>query len=170
MSTTKSSDAQHALADLQSGLYVLSAQFEGRRAGVVVRSAQPCADEPPLLCVAVKRGHWIEPIIRDSHCFAISRINQADRLLLRKFAETARPRDGDPFDCLPTSRLVTGAPVIVRATLAIDCEVVRHFDLEADHELYIGLVVGARIGPGEVSVTDSNPNQPLLDLGPRHSP
>jgi flavin reductase (DIM6/NTAB) family NADH-FMN oxidoreductase RutF len=166
MTTTKSSEAQRALADLQSGIYVLSSQFEGRRSGVVVRSAQPCAEEPPLVCVAVKRGHWIEPIIRDSHCFAISRINPADRLLLRKFAETSRPRDGDPFDCLPTSRLITGAPVIVKATLAIDCEVVRHFDLEADHELYIGLVLGARIGPGDV-VTDAN--QPLLDLGPRRS-
>src|SRR5262245_5826396 len=112
MSNLKVSDIRRALTNLQTGLYVLSAQFEGKRAGVVVRSAQPCADEPPLLCVAVKRGHWIEPIIRDSHAFAISRIHQADRLMLRKFAETSRPRDGDPFDCLPTVRLVTGAPVV----------------------------------------------------------
>jgi flavin reductase (DIM6/NTAB) family NADH-FMN oxidoreductase RutF len=136
---------QTALTQLQAGLHVLSAQFEGKRAGVVVRSVQPAADEPPLLCVAVKRGHWIEPVIRDSHCFAISKIGSADRLLTRKFAETARPRDGDPFDCIPTVRLVTGAPVIERATLALDCEVFRHFDIEADHELYVGIVVATRI-------------------------
>jgi flavin reductase (DIM6/NTAB) family NADH-FMN oxidoreductase RutF len=164
MSTLKLSEAQRALANLQAGLYVLSSQFEGKRAGVVVRSAQPCADEPPLLCVAVRRGHWIEPIIRDSHCFAISRIKQADRLLLRKFAETSRPRDGDPFDCMPTLRLVTGAPVIAKASLVLDCEVVRHFDLEADHELYIGLVVGARVN-GHDEPEAAQPIEPAADAG-----
>ncbi len=151
-------DIPEALTRLQSGLYVLSAQHEGRRSGVVVRSVQPCADAPPMVCVAVRRGHWIEPIIRDSHAFAVSKISRADRLLLRKFAETARPRDGDPFDCFPSMRLVTGAPVIIRSPLAIDCEVVRHFDLEADHELYIGLVMAARIavsGAAEAHADDS---------------
>jgi flavin reductase (DIM6/NTAB) family NADH-FMN oxidoreductase RutF len=111
-----------------------------------------------MVCVAVRRGHWIEPIIRDSHAFAVSKISRAERLLLRKFAETARPRDGDPFDCFPSMRLVTGAPVIIRSPLAIDCEVVRHFDLEADHELYIGLVMAARVavpGAAEAHAEDS---------------
>jgi flavin reductase (DIM6/NTAB) family NADH-FMN oxidoreductase RutF len=107
---------------------------------------QACADEPPLIAVAVKTGHWIEPLIRDSHVFAICRVNPAERLLLRKFAETSRPRDGDPFDCMATERLVTGAPIIAKSGLALDCEVVRHFDLEADHELFIGLVRGVKMG------------------------
>jgi flavin reductase (DIM6/NTAB) family NADH-FMN oxidoreductase RutF len=166
MIDSRLSDTQRAIAGINSGLFVLTAQFEGKRAGVMVRSVQPCADEPLLLCAAVRRGHWIEPIIRDSHAFAICKINQSDKLLVRKFAETARPRDGDPFDCMPTLKLVTGAPIITRAPIALDCEVIRHFDLEADHELYIGLVVGAHLG--SASIQESAETQPpLFDL---HTP
>src|SRR5437868_6723731 len=124
MLNPKLSEPQRAMTAISAGLFVLTAQFEGKRAGVIVRSVQPCADEPLLLCAAVRRGHWIEPIIRDSHAFAVCMIPSADKLLVRKFAETARPRDGDPFDCMPTIRLVTGAPVIARAVVALDCEVV----------------------------------------------
>jgi flavin reductase (DIM6/NTAB) family NADH-FMN oxidoreductase RutF len=157
MPDVKFSETQRALADLTRGLYVLTACHEGKRAGVLVRSVQACADEPPLIAVAVKTGHWIEPLIRDSHAFAICRVNTNERLMLRKFAETSRPRDGDPFDCVRTERLTTGAPVICKSTLALDCEVIRHFDLEADHELFIGHVLAARVGAGTpVSVAEAD--------------
>lgn len=51
--------------------------------------------------------------------------------------------DGDPFDTLSTRTLVTGSPVLAQSMGAIDCDVMRHFDLEADYEMYIGTVVGA---------------------------
>jgi flavin reductase (DIM6/NTAB) family NADH-FMN oxidoreductase RutF len=154
MADAKLSGMQRAMADLSRGLFVLTAQHEGKRAGVVVRSVQVCADEPPLLAVAVKTGHWVEPLIRDSHVFALCRVSAAERLLLRKVAETSRPRDEDPLDCVATERLATGAPVLARSTLALDCEVLRHFDLEADHELFIGLVRAVRIGVGAEAVVE----------------
>ncbi|HYE62420.1 MAG TPA: flavin reductase family protein [Phycisphaerales bacterium] len=158
MPESKFSDTPRAFADLAKGLYVLTASHEGKRAGVLVRSVQPCADEPPLIAVAVKTGHWIEPLIRDSHVFAICRVSTSDRLMLRKFAETSRPRDGDPFDCVRAEKLVTGAPIISKSPLVLDCEVVRHFDLEADHELFIGHVLACRIGPATpVAAFDADP-------------
>ena len=154
MANAKLSETQRALAELSRGLFVLTAQHEGKRAGVLVRSVQACADEPPLVAVAVKTGHWVEPLIRDSHVFALCRVSAGERLLLRKVAETSRPRDGDPLDCVATERLVTGAPVLTRSTLALDCEVLRHFDLEADHELFIGLVRAVKIGAGDAAVVE----------------
>lgn len=152
------------MARLRSGLFVLTARHEGKRAGVVVRSVQPAADEPPLVCVAVRRGHWIEPVIRDSHAFAICKVTSGDGLMLRKFAETSRPRDGDPFDCVQTTRLATGSPILARASLALDCEVVRHFDLEADHELYIGLVVACHVGSADgLDGAEFEPDRALAD-------
>ena len=107
-------EPKHALAMLQNGLFVLTARFETKRAGVVVRSVQPVSDSPPLVCVAVRRGHWIEPVIRDSHAFAVCKVTPGDGLMLRKFGEDSRPRDGDPFDCVQTTRLATGSPILVR--------------------------------------------------------
>jgi flavin reductase (DIM6/NTAB) family NADH-FMN oxidoreductase RutF len=144
MDTANHSDSKRALSSLQRGVFVLTAKFENKRAGVLIRSVQQVAEEPPLICVAVRRGHWIDHIIRDSHAFAVCRISPEERLMVRKFDQSARQRDGDQFDCVPVSRLVTGAPIIARSMLALDCEVFRHLDLEADHELYIGLVVGTQ--------------------------
>ncbi|MBS0197075.1 MAG: flavin reductase [Planctomycetes bacterium] len=131
-----------------AGVFVMTAHFEGKRTGVVVRSVQRCAQEPPMICVAIRKGHWISPLIRDSHHFGLCKITGTEKLLIKKFAEPNRPRDGDPFDCMPIERMVSGAPILSRALAVYDCEVARHLDLEADHEIYIGKVLAARVSPG----------------------
>lgn len=139
-------DARRAMALLPRATFLLTAAHEGRRAGQIVGCAQPCADEPMLICVAARKGHTIEPLIRDSRAFAICRIEPDDRLLLRKFGPLRVPESqNDPFDSIETDRLISGSPIPRRSLLALDCEVVRHLDIEADHELYIGLVLGGRV-------------------------
>lgn len=129
-----------------TGLYLLSAHHDGRRAGTLALGVHPCASEPILLCVPVRRGHRIEPIIRDSRCFAVSAVDPDDRLLRRRFeAQPSAEVHHDPFDSLPVVNLGTGSPVLRSSALAFDCEVVRHIDMDADHELYIGRVLAARI-------------------------
>ncbi|MBK7403950.1 MAG: flavin reductase [Phycisphaerales bacterium] len=122
----------------------MTAAYEEERAGIVVRAVQPCGTEPPLICVAARTGHRIEPLIRDSRCFAICQLDPANRLVLRKFDPDAPTDRGDPFDAIPFDALVTGSPIIRASALVFDCEVVRHYDLETDHELYVGQVLGCR--------------------------
>jgi len=136
-------DARRAIGLIPCGMWVMASAFEGKRAGVIVKSVSPCADEPLLLAVAAWKGHGIEPIIRDSHHFAVSLIEPEDRLLIKKFSGNLGDQP-DQFDTIATERLVSGAPVLARSRLGFDCEVIRHFDMEADHELYIGLVLGSR--------------------------
>lgn len=125
--------------------HLMTSAYDDERAGIVVRSIQVCADDPLLISVAVRKGHTIEPVIRDSHAFAICRISPDDRLLIKKFSETLPPDENeDPFVSLSCGSLATGSPVLTKSKLVLDCEVVRHFDLEADCELYIGAVVAAR--------------------------
>ncbi len=140
---TSGEQALKLLSNFCRGSYILTAAHDNKRSGQLVHWVQPCADTPPLVCVAARKGHTIEPLIRDSHAFAVCRVDPEDKLVMRKFA-SQRPPDasGDPFDSIDVERVVTGAPVLKRCVVAVDCTVVRHFDLEADHELYIGLVVG----------------------------
>jgi flavin reductase (DIM6/NTAB) family NADH-FMN oxidoreductase RutF len=137
-----------ALSLLPASCFVLTAAHEGRRAGLVALSVQLCASEPQLISVAVRKGHVIEPIIRDSHAFAVCRIAPDDKLTARKFAEGATV-EGDAFDSLAIESLVTNAPVIKRCIMALDCEVIRHFDMEADCELYVGRILAGRVYQGE---------------------
>ncbi len=137
-------DALRALERLSDRQFVLTTAHEGRRSGVLVSGAARAATEPMLVAAFVRRGHWIEPLIRDSRVFALCQVpaqsTPSTALLLRRFAEASRPRDGDPFDGFDAGALVTGAPILIKSPLAFDCEVHRHIDLDADHEVYCGVV------------------------------
>jgi flavin reductase (DIM6/NTAB) family NADH-FMN oxidoreductase RutF len=141
---------QHTIADalalLPSGHFLMTSAYDGKRAGQVVRSVQVCSEIPTLICIAARKGHSISPLIRDSHAFAVSVVSADDASVLRRFEREWAPDEiGDAFDALAVETLASAAPVLRRSIVAIDCEVVRHFDLEADHELYIGMPVKARI-------------------------
>lgn len=141
MSQLQSPDVERVLGLLPSVSCVLTSAFEHRRGGVLVKRAMQCADEPLCIAVAVPTGHRIATLVRDSHTFALCLLDKSSRLLVRKFDGR---EEGDPFDTLETLRLVSTAPIPARALAAIDCEVVRHYDLEADHEVYIGQVLAVR--------------------------
>jgi flavin reductase (DIM6/NTAB) family NADH-FMN oxidoreductase RutF len=138
---------KHGAMLLPTAMFVLTGQYEGKRAGVIVRWVSQVASEPVMFSVSLRRGHWVSPLVRDSHFFGLSMITEADRLILRKFADTPTNRGSDAFDCLATDRLVGPVPIISKSALAFDCEVVRHIDLEADHEVFIGRALSARVSP-----------------------
>lgn len=138
-----------AIGRLSPSSFVITSAFEGRRAGVLARSVQACANEPVLIAVAVKKGHRIEPLIRDSHGFAVSQVDPCNRLIQRIFnpndeGPAAADDYDDPFVAFHMTRLHTKAPVFRDSHLSMECEVVRRFDLEADHELFIGQVMAVR--------------------------
>ena len=135
---------RRAVRQIPGGVFVITSSFEGKRAGSTVMSVGMCAGEPRLVCVALRKGHIIEPLIRDSRGFAICMIDPNDRLVMRRFAESEH-HDSDPFDGIDTTTLVTPAPVLRRSIMALDCEVVRHFDLEADCELFIGSILAGQV-------------------------
>lgn len=131
---------------LPTALYLLSARYGDDRAGILVGGVQQCAADPILVTVPVRAGHRIDPLIRDSHMFALSAIRPEDRAMRRRFElHLSAEEYHDPFDALPVLTLETGAPILRSSVLALDCEVVRHVDMDADHELYIGRVLATRV-------------------------
>lgn len=133
-----------ALDRLSNVSYLLATSHEGRRAAVMARSVGVCGDAPPMVCCAVRKGHWIGPIIRDSHRFTLSQVSCDDRLILRKFAEDAKRSDADALEWLAVENL-GGMPTLAKSDVALVCEVVRRIDLEAGHELLVGQVIAARV-------------------------
>ena len=151
-------ELERALRCLPSGFFVMTSAHDGKRAGMRVRSVQVCAEDPLLISVAARKGHRIDPLIRDSRSFAICVMAPGDKLIERAFPfETGVARsngstngehhdahDDDPFDALGAKTLSTGAPILERAVVVFDCEVARRIDLEADHELFVGEVMAFR--------------------------
>lgn len=92
-----------------------------------------------MLLVAIEKGQALSAIIRDSHGFALCQLHRDERILRRMLP--AMPENGvDPFISIPHMRTPSGAPVPLRAMNWFDCEMVRHIDIEADTEIYVGVV------------------------------
>lgn len=131
---------------------LMTSAYEDARAGMLVHGAMVVSHEPPTIALACRKGHAIDPIIRDARCFALGVVDPNDKLVHRRFnfAETAvspmaDPDATDPFDPFPDIRMATGSPILERCPIWLDCQVVRHFDLESEHELFVGLVLGVRV-------------------------
>jgi flavin reductase (DIM6/NTAB) family NADH-FMN oxidoreductase RutF len=111
-------DLRRAVDQLAVGTFLMTAEHESRRAGILVMSAQKCACEPLLICVAARKGHLIETLIRDSRHFGLCRLDPDDRTTLRRFEVRTSERD-DPFESLGVEHLVSRAPVLRRSDAGV---------------------------------------------------
>lgn len=129
---------------IPNAYFVLTAAHGEVRCGAVVRWVQQCAKSPPMILVAIEKGQALSAIIRDSHGFAVCQLHRDERILRRLLP--AMPENGvDPFLSIPHLRTPSGAPVPLRAMSWFDCEMVRHVDIDADTEIYVGVVHHASV-------------------------
>jgi flavin reductase (DIM6/NTAB) family NADH-FMN oxidoreductase RutF len=126
---------------------LLTTAFGDIRDGRIVERVQQCGTNPPMLLVAMEKGHTLSPLIRDSRTFSLSVLDPNERHIQRVFGPDRRIGD-DPFLTYPHQVGVLGAPIVTRCTAWFDCEVIRHLDMETNFELYIGFVHAAGIGTG----------------------
>lgn len=149
---------------IPTGFFVLTAAHGDVRCGAVVRWVQQCAKSPPMLVVAIEKGQALSAIIRDSHGFALCQLHRDERVLRRMLP--AMPENGvDPFISVPHLRTPSGAPVPLRAMSWFDCEMVRHIDIEADTEIYVGVVHHASIVQPGSNVSCHCAAEPTCEAG-----
>lgn len=129
--------ATEALSRLPRGRLLLTAASGDLRRGRLVEWVQQCGSAPPAVMLALPKGDPISPLIRDSRHFCLSILRGVDPLLERLFATR---QEGDPFLGLPVRTTASGCPIVDRGEWAIECEMIRHLDIDGDCELYVGAV------------------------------
>jgi flavin reductase (DIM6/NTAB) family NADH-FMN oxidoreductase RutF len=134
-----------ALSRIPAAQYLITTAYGEVRDGRLVERVQQCGTSPPMLLVAMEKGHPLSPLIRDSRTFAVSLLDPNERLVQRVFGPDRRIGE-DPFLTYPHKVGLLGAPIVTRAVAWFDCEVVRHLDMETNFELYVGLVHRADVG------------------------
>ena len=133
------STIQPVLDLVPSSTFLLTSAVGEVRSGVIVRCVQQVATNPPMILVAMEKGQPLSPVIRDSRNFALCVLPRDERSLRRQFA-TAPDQGNDPFLTIPHITVPGGSPVPLRSVGYIACELIRHLDIEADYEVYIGMV------------------------------
>ena len=154
------------LDQIPSGVFLLTGAFGDMRGGALVRWVQQVASQPPMLVIAIEKGQPLSPIIRDSRGFALCLIAANDPVCTRLFRQIPEHTQ-DPMISIPCMKTPSGAPVPLRATAWFDCEIVRHFDIEADHEVYIGCIHHAGRNAALPNATTSTVNKKRVTQTPK---
>jgi flavin reductase (DIM6/NTAB) family NADH-FMN oxidoreductase RutF len=126
------------LARVPAGSFVLTSAFADLRAGVTVKWVQQCSTNPPMVMVAVQKGHVLSPLIRDSRSFCVCQLDPGDQSTPRAF--DLQTPGIDPFIGSSVDRTASGCPVPARAVGYLDCELARHVDIDGDCEIYVGVI------------------------------
>lgn len=136
-------EVARALASLTTGIYVLTARWEGKQHGMSSSWSTQVSGHPALVMVAVDRGHLTHQMIERSGAFALNVVGAASRHLEDYFysAASRKPDNLEPF---ALEFGVTGTPLLRDALASLECRVVSSYEA-GDHTLFVGKVVGARV-------------------------
>lgn len=131
------------LGRIPSGLFILTAACEDRRAGMLVSFVQQICFEPPTIALAIGKGRAIMPLISESRRFGLCQLAKDDRLTMRKFSRPSELGE-DPFlgfELAPST--LPDVPLVASAMSVMECELACHMDVEGDHDLFVGRVLHA---------------------------
>ncbi len=127
------------------GLYIVSAQAEGKESGCVVNTLTQVTAEPVRLSVTVSKENFTCGLMEKSGRFTAVALDQrADLKYIARFGFRSG-RDMDKFEGLPTARDAADVPYPLENICArYSCRIVDTVDLET-HVMFIGVCEEAEI-------------------------
>lgn len=137
-----------ALRTLGGGVSVITAGRGDERTGATVTSATGLSMDPPTMIVNINKSSSTWPAIqRHGHfCVNILAVGQQD--VANRFAGIGGIKGPARYEGAEWTTLVSGAPVLVNALAAIDCEVEEVIE-RYSHAIILGRPVAVLNGDGE---------------------
>jgi flavin reductase (DIM6/NTAB) family NADH-FMN oxidoreductase RutF len=136
-----SGDFRGAMRHLAGGVSVITVGRARDITGMTVTSVSSLAVDPPTLIVSINRESSSWPLLKRYGVFGVNILN-ADQLdIAERFTGKGGLKGADRFAGAQWTSLVSGAPLLVGALSAIDCEaediIERH-----SHAIVVGRVLG----------------------------
>ncbi len=133
-----------ALAQIPSGVSVLTARHGTRSTGVLTSWVQQAGFEPPAVTIAVKRGRPIEELIEASRHFVINLVGEDRGPMFKHFSRGFAP-DEPAFTGLDIQEHPEG--VVIRSCIGhLRCRLAGSVD-SGDHRIYVGEVLAGDADP-----------------------
>lgn len=129
------------LRQVVSTVAVITARHGGHRDGLTATGICSVSAEPPTMLVCVNRDATAERLIADSQAFAINFLTEEQHRIARLFSRS-EVQAQDAFTEGGWGTLVSGAPVLDGALVALDCSVEEQM-LRGTHSIYVGRVSAA---------------------------
>jgi flavin reductase (DIM6/NTAB) family NADH-FMN oxidoreductase RutF len=144
----KPTSFQQAMRQLAGAVAIVSVGTGDDRTGMTVSSVCSLSLEPASLLVCIGRQSSTWRHLQRYGAFGVSILGAAHQPIAERFA-AGGARGNERFSGATWTTLVTGAPLLVGALAAIDCDVEEMFDRHS-HAIVIGRVREIRIdGQGD---------------------
>lgn len=124
---------------ITNGVYVITAQWQGRLNGMAAAWVTRISADPVLVAVAIWQKNLTHAFIKGSQNFAINVLAEGQQELGRKFGRCSG-RTVDKFAGVPYRPGHTGSPILQEALAYLDCRVIFEKTF-GDHTLFVGEVV-----------------------------
>lgn len=159
-----------AFHKLSYGLYIISTEFEGKKAGYIGNTAFQVTAEPPQIAISSNKKNSTTDKILASKKFSLSVLaEEASTSLIGEFGFMSG-EDVDKFQKVETITAETGAPIVLDSSVAwFDCKVVDSIDV-GSHILIIGEVLDSDIISTEDPLTYVFYREKYKMLAPKNAP
>ena len=157
-----------AMAHLHGYPFFLTAKGTDKSHGVMAEFVTACANTPPMLMVSVRKGMALSPLIRDSRMFAVAAVEGIALAHARRLDQMIIDQV-DSFMGITVDHTPSGIPVLANSISWFECELARHIDIDADCELYAGIVRAAHMDEmfqAQLEQNDSRMNELMMDMTP----
>lgn len=141
-----------AMRRFASGVTVVTAAVEERRAGITVSAFSSISLDPPVVMVSVNTSSSAAPVILEAEHFAVHILSREQEELSERFAQTL------PWELKIDNTQWhpgrSGAPILAEAFTVLDCTLLRSLVI-GSHTVMFGRVV-------EIILHPDVPHTPLL--------
>lgn len=159
-----------AFHKLSYGLYIISSEYEGKKAGYIGNTTFQVTSSPSQVAISCHKDNATLDFILKSKVFSISVLQkESDTALIGEFGFMSST-DIDKFRNVETITAKTGAPIVLNSSIAwFDCKVVNSVDV-GSHMLIIGEVLDSDVISGKEPLTYSYYREKYKMLAPKNAP
>ena len=137
-----------AMRHLPGNVAVITVGTGSERSGLVVTSAVSLAADPPLVMACVNRSSSSWPLFRRFGHFGINSLAGHQQDIAERFSGLHGCKGTQRYANAEWTTLSTGAPLLVDATVSLDCTLEETID-RATHSIIIGRVNAIRVNEGQ---------------------
>lgn len=135
-----SPEIARAVGRIPSGCSILTVRTDDDRTGMLASWVQQAAFEPPVVCVAVKRGRPISALIESARGFVLNLLGENPGPMFKHFGKGFAPGE-EAFAGLETADVEFGVAIPDRIAV-LSCKLIAR-QAVGDHEVFFGEVIEA---------------------------
>jgi flavin reductase (DIM6/NTAB) family NADH-FMN oxidoreductase RutF len=133
-------DFRGAMRHLTGGVSVITAGRGRDISGMTVTSVSSLSVDPPALIVSINRAASSWPLLKRHGCFGVNILTSDQVDIAERFTGKGGLKGADRFASAEWTTRASGAPLLVGALAAIDCEVEEMIERHS-HAIVIGRVL-----------------------------